>query len=73
MKQTVIKTSAENVHIDCPNCDNWEQIGIDEPRHRLQSITLVEWMPSTSRKVEVSINHCTVCNKQFSLLWDYKN
>ena len=63
-----------NIHIDCPFCDNWEQLGIDDPRGILSSIPIIPkigWKPDIEGENEVSIHKCTQCENEFEVEWDY--
>ena len=56
-----------SVHIQCPRCDNWENINGDEPRHHMQSFKILDWYLD---EPEVSHTMCLVCEKEFKLVWD---
>lgn len=73
MLRVKIQSNKHNVHIDCPNCDNWEQLGIDDPRKMLSSLPIIEWLPDEDNKNEESIHECTDCKTKFIVEWDYNN
>lgn len=78
MKKVKIESDDKNVQITCPHCGNWEQTGVDEPRHRFESMPVIEWIfPHILLKAfnpnEVSVNRCTDCNNEFAVEWDYDN
>lgn len=71
MKQVKIESDDKNVQITCPHCGNWEQTGVDDPRHVFNVIPVISW--SDSSEDEVSVNKCTDCNNEFAVEWDYDN
>ena len=73
MENVKIQSDEENIHIECPHCDMWEQTGIDDPRKRLNVLPIVEWKPDVEGKNELSIHQCTKCKSNFEVEWDYKN
>ena len=70
MKKTKIETDEKNVFLNCPNCDNWEQKGIDDSRKNFDSLALIKWVES--EKNEISVHKCENCFSEFSVEWDYK-
>jgi len=73
MLKTKIKSDIWNIHLDCPCCDNWEQLGVDDPRKMLNAIPIIEWYPDVIDRNEISIHKCTQCKTEFEVEWDYKN
>ena len=73
MKKIKIQSDEINIHLDCAHCNNWEQLGIDDPRKRLNVIPIIEWKEVEVNQNEVSIHRCTQCNKKFEVEWDYSN
>jgi len=73
MLKTKIKSDVWNIHLDCPCCDNWEQLGVDDPRKMLNAIPIIEWYPDVIDRNEISIHKCTQCKTEFEVEWDYKN
>ena len=73
MLKTKIKSDSRNIHLDCPCCDNWEQLGVDDPRKMLNAIPIIEWYPDVIDRNEISIHKCTQCKTGFEVEWDYKN
>lgn len=71
-KTTVIEVYNENVSIDCPYCDNWEELPINAPRHEIQSFELKKWGKWKKGECEKSKMKCLSCNQEFNLFWDYK-
>lgn len=67
-----IDTDTENVMIDCPYCDNWESMGIDDPRKNFNEFEF-DWIGNSDRRNELSLTTCTSCNNEFLLEWDYDN
>lgn len=67
MKQVIISTTEDSVHVDCPHCDYWEELGIDDARHNLSTLPILRWFDE-----RVSINLCTNCREIFKVLWDYE-
>ncbi len=67
MKKVKIKSNNKDVSIECPSCDNWEEISIDQSRKDFQSIPIIDWKPK-----EISINKCCECKTEFEVEWDYK-
>lgn len=58
-------------HLSCPCCDNWEEIGVDDPRKMLYTLPLIEWKENTTNGNELSIHQCTECNGRFEIEWNY--
>ena len=50
-----------------------EQLGIDDPRKRLSSLPITEWLPDEDDKNEESIHECTQCKTTFLVEWYYNN
>lgn len=71
MKTTVTEVTEGNVTVHCPCCGAWEEQGIDDPRHHLTTLPIIEWEPDQEGKPEVSMHQCTDCNNQFKVIWDY--
>lgn len=69
--ETTIHTDHNTVYIHCPNCDNWEGLGIDDARHYFHDIEILEWLPDREDKPERSINKCSACEEEFTVIWDY--
>jgi hypothetical protein len=63
----------DGIGIECPSCENWEEINVDTPRHKVQTFNLIEWETDEEDKNEVSIMKCCVCKSSFMLEWDYSN
>ena len=72
MKKVIIGTDEDIVSVNCPNCDNWEALGIDDPRKRLNSLPIIKWFPDSEDTNEKSIHKCTDCNNEFQVEWDYR-
>ena len=72
MKTVKIDSDHKDVIINCPNCDNWESLGIDDPRKRLHVIPIVEWLPLAANDNEISLNECTECKEKFKVEWIYE-
>lgn len=68
-----VESDDSNIHIDCPHCDMWEQLGVDDPRHRLNALPITKWHPDEDNENEVSEHECTQCKKTFEVEWDYDN
>ena len=73
LKQIKIESDDSTIHIECPHCDTWEQLGIDDPRHRLSSLPITKWLDDTERGNEISRHECTQCKNEFEVEWDYNN
>ena len=73
MKRIKIESDNNNIHIDCPNCDMWEQLGIDDPRKMLNAFPIIEWYPDVINENETSVHKCTDCKTKFEVEWDYNN
>jgi len=73
MKRTKVQSNDKDIHIDCPHCDNWEQLGVDEARHHLNTMPILKWYPDKKGQNEVSLHECTQCKKKFEVEWDYNN
>lgn len=70
----LIEVKNDDVTINCPSCDNWEVINIDQPRHKLHSFYVCAWeYNKDSTSPEVSLVACHGCKTDFRLIWDYKN
>lgn len=64
------------VFVECPSseCDNWETLGVDDPRKRLNVLPITEWITDTDEDgFEVSKHECTLCKTKFLIQWDYSN
>ena len=68
-----VDSQGDNILVYCPNCDNWESLGIDDPRHRLHVIPIIEWYEDKIGQNERSLNECSGCKEKFEVEWDYKN
>jgi len=73
MKTIKVQSDEHNIHIDCPSCDMWEQLGVDDPRKRLNALPITEWEADEPNKNEVSHHKCLGCNTKFKVEWDYDN
>ena len=81
MKEVKVESDDKNVQITCPHCGNWEQIGVDEPRHRFESMPITDWIHDHDKlkvfgaytSCEVSVNQCSECDNKFEVEWDYDN
>ena len=73
MKTYKLQSNDVDIHIECPECKNWEELGVDDPRKNLNALPIVEWMPDSESAPEVSIHECTACNTKFKVIWDYDN
>jgi hypothetical protein len=73
MKKAVIESDCRDIHLECPNCEMWEQLSVDEPRKRLNVLPILEWLITDNEDNEVSINECVGCHKKFEVEWDYDN
>ena len=74
MKTQEILVDQDDVHINCPNCENGECQPIDQQRHHLQTFDLLEWCTVEDKnKPEESILKCLSCEKKFKMIWDYKD
>ena len=71
METTKIEANDKDIHIDCPCCDMWEQLGIDDPRHMLNVLPIIEWKEDEEK--ELSVHKCTQCSNEFQVEWDYNN
>ena len=73
MKRVKIESDCKDIHLDCPNCEMWEQLGVDDPRKSLNVLPIIEWLTMPSEENEVSINECVDCKTKFEVEWDYNN
>lgn len=71
--QKIIVYPDHNIGIECPSCDNWEEISEDHPRHKLGAFDLFHWEEDKPDTNEVSHMECLVCKHKFMLEWDYNN
>lgn len=71
MKKVLLESNEDDIHIDCPYCDMWEQLGVDDPRKRLNVLPIIKWLPDAEH--EESVHECTQCKNQFIVVWDYDN
>mgnify|MGYP000710575950 CR=1 FL=1 len=72
IKITKINSNDSAVTVSCPNCENWEETGIDDPRKRFSNFDF-EWMPDVEEGNEISVTTCKDCKQKFVLEWDYEN
>lgn len=68
-----IEVCENDVSVSCPNCDNWEVTGVDDPRKRFTSIPLVNFTEDSEEGWELSVNECSECKTMFYVEWDYNN
>ena len=54
----------EDMWINCPHCDNAEQQPMDQQRHHLQSLVLLDW-----ESEEISKHQCLSCDGLFKVNW----
>jgi len=73
MIKTKIQSDNENIHLDCPHCDMWEQLGVDDPRKRLNVIPIISWFADIEDRNEISVHKCTQCKSEFEVEWNYEN
>ena len=79
MKKVKVQSNDDIINIDCPHCDNWEQMGVDDPRHHLNSLPIVKWLENEVliaygyAKHEESVHECNSCKTKFVVEWDYDN
>jgi hypothetical protein len=73
METTKIESDELDIHLDCPHCDMWEQLGINDPRKKLNVMPITEWLPDVEGENEKSIHKCKGCNNTFEVEWDYTN
>lgn len=74
MKKVIITHYSEedNIEVNCPHCEHWEQQPTDQQRHHLQSFDILDWLEEEN-DVEQSHMKCHVCKEEFVLSWDYEN
>ena len=68
MVRVNIENDAREVVITCPHCEHCESLPIDEQRHHLQTIELMEWRATEE---ELSLMKCLQCEGYFELTWNY--
>ena len=51
--------------IDCPYCDNWIEINLDEPRNKIPTFPLHSWVEEN-----ISIHQCEECGSPLALNWE---
>jgi len=73
LKRIKIEKEGQDVFIDCPYCNNWETMGIDEQRKNFHTFPIIKWCGNTLNGNELSLHRCTECNKEFEVEWDYNN
>jgi hypothetical protein len=73
MKKATIESNNKDIYLECPNCDMWEELGVDDPRKRFNALPIIEWLTMPSEENEVSINECIDCKTKFEVEWDYDN
>ena len=71
--KTKIKSNDKDIHLDCPYCDNWEELSVNDPRHMLNNIPILAWKGDVDGENEISMHQCTQCDKTFEVEWDYDN
>lgn len=71
--QVKIEVCDDDVTIYCPNCDNWESLGVDDPRKGFKSIPVINFTEDSENDWERSVNECSDCNSSFFVEWDYNN
>jgi hypothetical protein len=72
MKKTRTKVDEDNISIDCPHCDNWEEQPVDQQRHHLQTFDMGEFLEEEQGN-QVSTMKCLECKESFNIVWDYDN
>ena len=73
MKRVTIESDNRDIQLECPNCDMWEQLGVDDPRKMLNALPIIDWLTTPAETLEVSVNECTGCKTKFEVEWDYTN
>ena len=74
MKRVKIEVYAQDILVECPNCDMWEALGVDDPRKMLNALPIIDWLTTCLiNDLEVSVNECTGCKTKFEVEWDYNN
>ena len=75
VKIKICTDSLDQYHIDCPNCDMWESLGIDDSRSMLNAIPIISGGNEISFDTpnEISVNKCSECYYEFEVEWDYEN
>lgn len=66
-----LKHDSEYIYISCPHCQECEQQPIDQQRHHLGTMEIVQWLGDEG-DIERSLMNCMCCNGGFIQLWDYK-
>ena len=72
MKIVKIEVTNKDITIHCPHCDNWEAIGIDDARKRLDSFPILSWLPDEENINEKSNHKCDEGENEFQVEWDYE-
>ena len=73
MKRVTIESDNRDIQVECPNCDMWEQLGVDDPRKMLNALPIIDWLTMPAESNEVSVNECSECETKFEVEWDYNN
>ena len=71
MKRIKVATGENDIYVECPHCDNWESMGIDDPRENLDALPIIGWYEE--EEFDISMHECTSCQELFEVEWDYNN
>ncbi len=64
-----IDNDDNDIFVNCPHCEHWEQHPIDEQRHHIKTFDL-KWLDEENN-IEVSLMKCHVCKQDFKMYWKY--
>ena len=73
MKRVTIESDNRDIQLECPNCDMWEALGVDDPRKMLNALPIIDWLTMPAESNEVSVHECSDCETKFEVEWDYNN
>ena len=73
MKRVTIESDNRDIQLECPNCDMWEQLGVDDPRKMLNALPIIDWLTMPAESNELSVHECSDCETKFEVEWDYNN
>lgn len=73
MIRNKIEVAAQDIIVECPKCDMWEALGVDDPRKMLNALPIIDWLTMPFDDIEVSVHECSDCETKFEVEWDYFN
>ena len=71
MRESKIKVIGDEINVECPNCETWEQQPLHQQRWHMQYFDITSI--SDGEFHEYSVTKCPSCKHHFKIIWDYTN